>query len=184
MQNAPASVTVYQTERQVRVCEFQNRTLFLHLPVDSFSVWICQRLLAFCAACTLALIAPFTTLCMYTQGHTDVQNGLILSIVMVVQVFFSSFGRILTDTAWRGGVICGKGRSSYRTSHLPCSAEAKTASTACWFFRPSSTVAAKRPLSSKGCRQSSASGRCGTGPELAIWRTRAPRRKRRQCRPR
>jgi len=36
---------------------------------------------------------------MYTQGHTDVQSGLILSIVMVVQVFFSSFGRILTDTA-------------------------------------------------------------------------------------
>ena len=66
--------------------------------LKSFSVWICQRLLAFCAACTLALITPFTTLCMYTQGHTDVQSGLILSIVMVVQVFFSSFGRILTDT--------------------------------------------------------------------------------------
>lgn len=121
---------------------FQPFFCFIFL-LNSFSVWICQRLLAFCAACTLALITPFTTLRMYTQGHTDVQSGLILSIVMVVQVFFSSFGRILTDTAWRGGVICGKGRSSYRTSHLPCSAEAKTASTACWFFRPSSTVAAK-----------------------------------------
>ena len=47
------------------------------------------------------LIAPFTTLYMYTQGITDVQIGLILSIVMVVQVFFSFFGGILTDKAGR-----------------------------------------------------------------------------------
>lgn len=100
------------------MCEFQNRTLFLHLPAEFI-----QR---------LDMPEAFGFL-----------RGLILSIVMVVQVFLSSFGRILTDTAWRGGVICGKDRSSYRASHLPCSAEAKTASTACWFFRPSSTVAAK-----------------------------------------
>ena len=119
MQNAPAfRLQSTKTERQVRVCEFQNRTLFLHLPAEFI-----QR---------LDMPEAFGFL-----------RGLILSIVMVVQVFFSSFGKILTDTAWRGGVICGKNCSSYRTSHLPCSAEAKTASTACWFFRPSSTVAAK-----------------------------------------
>ncbi len=38
------------------------------------------------------LIAPFATLYMYTQGITDVQIGLILSIAMFVQVFFSFFG--------------------------------------------------------------------------------------------
>ena len=40
------------------------------------------------------LIAPFATLYMYTQGVTDVQIGLILSITMFVQVFFSFFGGI------------------------------------------------------------------------------------------
>ena len=34
------------------------------------------------------LIAPFATLYMYTQGITDVQIGTILSVSMVVQVFF------------------------------------------------------------------------------------------------
>ena len=43
------------------------------------------------------LIAPFATLYMYTQGVTDVQIGLILSITMFVQVFFSFFGGILAD---------------------------------------------------------------------------------------
>lgn len=38
---------------------------------------------------------------MYTQGITDVQIGLILSIAMVVQVFFSFFGGILTDKVGR-----------------------------------------------------------------------------------
>lgn len=47
------------------------------------------------------LIAPFATLYMYTQGITDVQIGLILSIAMVVQVFFSFFGGILTDKLGR-----------------------------------------------------------------------------------
>ena len=47
------------------------------------------------------LIAPFATLYMYTQGVTDVQIGLILSIAMVVQVFFSFFGGILTDKVGR-----------------------------------------------------------------------------------
>lgn len=47
------------------------------------------------------LIAPFATLYMYTQGITDVQIGLILSISMVVQVFFSFFGGILTDKLGR-----------------------------------------------------------------------------------
>ena len=47
------------------------------------------------------LIAPFSTLYMYTQGITDVQIGLILSITMVVQVFFSFFGGILTDKLGR-----------------------------------------------------------------------------------
>ena len=47
------------------------------------------------------LIAPFATLYMYTQGITDVQIGLILSIAMVVQVFFSFFGGILTDKVGR-----------------------------------------------------------------------------------
>ena len=43
------------------------------------------------------LIAPFATLYMYKQGISDVQIGLILSIAMFVQVFFSFFGGILTD---------------------------------------------------------------------------------------
>ncbi len=43
------------------------------------------------------LIAPFATLYMYTQGITDVQIGLILSVAMFVQVFFSFFGGIITD---------------------------------------------------------------------------------------
>ena len=47
------------------------------------------------------LIAPFATLYMYTQGITDVQIGMILSISMVVQVFFSFFGGILTDKLGR-----------------------------------------------------------------------------------
>lgn len=47
------------------------------------------------------LIAPFATLYMYTQGITDVQIGLILSIAMVVQVAFSFFGGILTDKMGR-----------------------------------------------------------------------------------
>jgi len=47
------------------------------------------------------LIAPFATLYMYTQGITDVQIGLILSIAMFVQVFFSFFGGILTDKLGR-----------------------------------------------------------------------------------
>jgi MFS family permease len=47
------------------------------------------------------LIAPFATLYMYTQGITDVQIGLILSISMFVQVLFSFFGGILTDMLGR-----------------------------------------------------------------------------------
>ena len=47
------------------------------------------------------LIAPFATLYMYTQGITDVQIGLILSITMVVQVCFSFFGGILADKLGR-----------------------------------------------------------------------------------
>lgn len=47
------------------------------------------------------LIAPFATLYMYTQGITDVQIGLILSISMFVQVFFSFAGGILTDKLGR-----------------------------------------------------------------------------------
>ncbi len=47
------------------------------------------------------LLAPFTTLYMYAQGITDVQIGLILSITMVVQVFFSFFGGILSDKLGR-----------------------------------------------------------------------------------
>lgn len=47
------------------------------------------------------LISPFATLYMYTQGITDVQIGLILSVTMVVQVFFSFFGGILTDKLGR-----------------------------------------------------------------------------------
>ena len=47
------------------------------------------------------LIAPFATLYMYTQGITDVQIGLILSVSMFVQVFFSFFGGILTDRLGR-----------------------------------------------------------------------------------
>jgi len=47
------------------------------------------------------LIAPFATLYMYTQGITDVQIGLILSIGMFVQVFFSFFGGIITDKLGR-----------------------------------------------------------------------------------
>ena len=47
------------------------------------------------------LIAPFVTLYMYTQGVTDVQIGLILSITMVVQVCFSFFAGILADKLGR-----------------------------------------------------------------------------------
>lgn len=47
------------------------------------------------------LIAPFATLYMYSQGITDVQIGLILSIAMFVQVFFSFFGGIITDKMGR-----------------------------------------------------------------------------------
>ncbi|KLU71958.1 MAG: hypothetical protein RHS_2301 [Robinsoniella sp. RHS] len=47
------------------------------------------------------LIAPFATLYMYSQGITDVQIGLILSISMFVQVFFSFFGGIITDKMGR-----------------------------------------------------------------------------------
>ena len=47
------------------------------------------------------LITPFATLYMYTQGVTDVQIGLILSITMVVQVCFSFFGGILADKLGR-----------------------------------------------------------------------------------
>ena len=47
------------------------------------------------------LIAPFATLYMYAQGITDVQIGLVLSIAMVVQVFFSFFGGIITDRLGR-----------------------------------------------------------------------------------
>lgn len=47
------------------------------------------------------LIAPFATLYMYTQGVTDVQIGTILSITMVIQVFFSFFAGILADKLGR-----------------------------------------------------------------------------------
>ena len=47
------------------------------------------------------LIAPFATLYMYTQGVTDVQIGLILSVTMVIQMFFSFFGGILADKLGR-----------------------------------------------------------------------------------
>ena len=47
------------------------------------------------------LIAPFATLYMYTQGVTDVQIGLILSVTMDIQVFFSFFGGILADKLGR-----------------------------------------------------------------------------------
>lgn len=43
------------------------------------------------------LIAPFITLYMYLQGITDTHIGIILSITMVFQVFFSFFGGIITD---------------------------------------------------------------------------------------
>jgi MFS family permease len=47
------------------------------------------------------LIAPFATLYMYTQGITDIQIGLILTLAMVTQVFFSFFGGIITDKLGR-----------------------------------------------------------------------------------
>ena len=47
------------------------------------------------------LISPFATLYMYTQGITDVQIGLILSVTMVFQVLFSFFGGILSDKMGR-----------------------------------------------------------------------------------
>ena len=43
------------------------------------------------------LIAPFITLYMYLQGITDTHIGIILSIAMVFQVFFSFFGGIIAD---------------------------------------------------------------------------------------
>ncbi|MDK2966129.1 MFS transporter [Lacrimispora sp.] len=47
------------------------------------------------------LIAPFATLYMYTQGITDVQIGMLLSVAMMVQVLFSFFGGIITDKLGR-----------------------------------------------------------------------------------
>lgn len=47
------------------------------------------------------LIAPFATLYMYTQGITDVQIGLILSVSMFVQVLFSFMGGVITDKLGR-----------------------------------------------------------------------------------
>ena len=47
------------------------------------------------------LIAPFTTLYMYKQGIMDVQIGLILSLSMIVQIFFSFSGGIITDKLGR-----------------------------------------------------------------------------------
>lgn len=47
------------------------------------------------------LISPFATLYMYTQGITDLQIGLILSVTMVVQVLLSFFGGILSDKLGR-----------------------------------------------------------------------------------
>lgn len=47
------------------------------------------------------LIAPFATLYMYTQGITDVQIGLLLSISMLVQVVFSFLGGVVTDKLGR-----------------------------------------------------------------------------------
>jgi len=47
------------------------------------------------------LIAPFATLYMHHQGITDTEIGLILSVAMVVQVFFSFFGGIITDKLGR-----------------------------------------------------------------------------------
>lgn len=47
------------------------------------------------------LISPFATLYMYTQGITDVQIGLILSVTMGVQVVFSFLGGILSDKLGR-----------------------------------------------------------------------------------
>lgn len=47
------------------------------------------------------LISPFATLYMYTQGITDLQIGLILSITMVAQVLLSFFGGILSDKLGR-----------------------------------------------------------------------------------
>jgi MFS family permease len=43
------------------------------------------------------LIAPFATLYMYAMGVGDVQIGLILSISLVAQMFFSLSGGIITD---------------------------------------------------------------------------------------
>ena len=43
------------------------------------------------------LIAPFATLYMYLQGLTDTNIGLILSISMLFQVFFSLFAGVITD---------------------------------------------------------------------------------------
>ena len=47
------------------------------------------------------LIAPYATLYMYTQGITDVQIGLILSVTMAVQVLLAFLGGILTDKLGR-----------------------------------------------------------------------------------
>ncbi|NLO86122.1 MAG: MFS transporter [Clostridiales bacterium] len=47
------------------------------------------------------LIAPFTSVYMYAMGVDDQQIGLLLSIAMVAQVFFSFAGGILTDKLGR-----------------------------------------------------------------------------------
>lgn len=47
------------------------------------------------------LIAPFTSVYMYAMGVNDQQIGLLLSIAMVAQVFFSFAGGIITDKLGR-----------------------------------------------------------------------------------
>ena len=47
------------------------------------------------------LIAPFATIYMYNLGVKDIQIGFILSIAMMVQLFFSFFGGIFADKLGR-----------------------------------------------------------------------------------
>lgn len=66
----------------------------------------------------ITLLAPFTALYMFIQGITEVQIGLLLSVTMAGQVFFSVYSGVITDklgrrTATSIGVFVGWGLAGF-----------------------------------------------------------------------
>ena len=86
------------------------------------------------------LIAPFATLYMYTQGVTDVQIGTILSITMVIQVFFSFFAGILADKLGRKFTTM---MGDFFGWALACLVWSVSHNSGCSCWPPSSTVSSR-----------------------------------------